>query len=480
MADNYKKIVIIGAGVAGLAFANNLIKNNTIYEITIIEKDKTIGGCHKVNRKIFNNENYFCEHGPRIYLNNYVNFICLLKQMKLNFSDLFIKYRYSFIDISNRLIFTEKIFGFYELLIITRDFLFTIFSNTYGINISMLDYMKLNNFSHETINHIDGFCRSFDGGDSSRISLNEFINSSIQSLLYSIYIPKIPNDEGLFKYWKKYLIENKVKFIIDNGVSQIIPDEKNKEIKKVILNDGKEIEGDLFIMALPPENINQIAPNAFENLITNDFVNKTKYNDYISITLHWDYDIGINKDVYGLNTKTDWGLLVMILSHYMKFKESSSKSVISCAIIYTDIKDKYLNKTANECNEKELIDAIYKQLLSVFKDLPRPTLYFINNYFDEKEKRWKSNEKAFIKVPNIDYIDFKSPIYKNLYNLGTHNGKHKNSFTSLESAITNSIKLNNIIFNKKNKIKRCFDLRDLFIVILAIIIVLLLLRYINE
>ena len=170
----------------------------------------------------------------------------------------------------------------------------------------------------------------------------------------------------------------------------------------------------------------------------------------------------------------------MILSHYMKFKESSSKSVISCAIIYTDIKDKYLNKTANECNEKELIDAIYKQLLSVFKDLPRPTLYFINNYFDEKEKRWKSNEKAFIKVPNIDYIDFKSPIYKNLYNLGTHNGKHKNSFTSLESAITNSIKLNNIIFNKKNKIKRCFDLRDLFIVILAIIIVLLLLRYINE
>ena len=81
---------------------------------------------------------------------------------------------------------------FNELLIITRDFLFTIFSNTYGINISMLDYMKLNNFSHETINHIDGFCRSFDGGDSSSISLNEFINSSIQSLLYSIYIPKIP------------------------------------------------------------------------------------------------------------------------------------------------------------------------------------------------------------------------------------------------------------------------------------------------
>jgi len=479
MTNNYKKIVIIGAGVAGLAFANNLIKNNDNYNITIIEKDKDIGGCHKVHRKNLNGEKYFCEHGPRIYLNNYINFICLLKQMKLNFSDIFIKYKFSFLNISNHLIFTEKIFGFYELLIITRDFLFTIFSKSYGINISMLDYMKLNNFSNQTISYIDGFCRSFDGGDSSRISLNQFINVSIECLLYSIYIPKLPNDEGLFKYWKKYLIDNKVKFIIDNGVSKIIHDEENKKIKKVILNNGNEIEGDLFIMALPPENIISIAPNTFGNLINQDFVNKTKYNDYISITFHWDYDIEINKDVFGLNTKTDWGLLVMILSHYMKFKESSSKSVISCGIVLTDVKDKFLNKTANECNEKELIDAVYKQLLSVFKNLPKPKLYFINNYYDENEKKWKSNEKAFIKVPNIDYIDFKSPIYNNLYNLGTHNGKHKNSFTSLESAISNAIKLNNIIFNKKNKIKRCFDLRDLLIVILAIIIVLLLIRYIN-
>ncbi len=48
---NDKHIVIIGAGVAGLAFANQVITHNPKQRITIIEKDNTIGGCHKVARQ---------------------------------------------------------------------------------------------------------------------------------------------------------------------------------------------------------------------------------------------------------------------------------------------------------------------------------------------------------------------------------------------------------------------------------------------
>ena len=62
--------VIIGSGPAGLAFANYAIKANPNEKILIIEKDKVIGGCHKVNRI----DGYFCEHGPRIYISNYINF----------------------------------------------------------------------------------------------------------------------------------------------------------------------------------------------------------------------------------------------------------------------------------------------------------------------------------------------------------------------------------------------------------------------
>jgi len=39
----------------------------------------------------------------------------------------------------------------------------------------------------------------------------------------------------------------------------------------------------------------------------------------------------------------------------MKFKESKSKTVISIGIILTDVKNSFLNKTANECNKEELM-----------------------------------------------------------------------------------------------------------------------------
>jgi len=483
---NDKHIIVVGTGVAGLAFVNQVITHNPKQRITIIEKDDSIGGCHKVARHKFENEFYFTEHGPRVYLSNYVNFIKLLSSMNIKFNDLFIKYRYSLFDVSSKLIFIDKIFTINELLSLTRDFIFTIFSNTYGSNINMLEYMKINDFSSNAIKAVDNICRSFDGGDSSRISLNQFISVTIQSLMYHIYIPRIPNDEGLFKLWGNYLKSKNVNFIINNGVKSIIKKKDSKyEIEKLILDDGTEINGDIFIIAVPPIQIKSILDKSGEDVkdsfgdLTkfNEFTEKTKYNEYISLTFHWDYDLNIDNDIFGLNTQTEWELLIMVLSNYMKFKESKSKTVISIGIILTDVKNSFLNKTANECTKEELMMSVYEQLRTVYKNIPKPTIYFINNYYDTKEKRWKSNEQAFIKVPNIDYIHYKSNKFKNLYNLGTHNGKHKNSFTSLESAISNSIKLSNIICNKKTKIRRCFDVRDLTIVIISIIILLLLIRY---
>lgn len=465
----YKDIVIIGGGVAGLAFANETIKKYPEANIKIIERDNTLGGCHKVDRKEYKGEYYFCEHSPRVYINNYVNFIELLKSMKLDFNKLFAKYKHNVLVIMNELILKEKIFTLYELLIISRDFLFTIFSYDYGENISIKNYMIYNKFSSKAMKYVDALCRSFDGGDSSRISLNQFITVSMQCLLYNFYVPKIPNDEGLFKYWSNYLQANKVEIMLNKGVKELI--KEDNKIKSVILEDGEEINGDLFILAIPPMNLLKIDKDAFGDL--EEFAKKTKYNEYISMTLFWEFDMELEDGKFGF-LETEWNLLLMIMSNYMKFKESKAKVVISVAIVFTDVKNTLLNKTANECNEEELIESVYNQLLTKFKNIHPPTLYFIHNYYDKNLKKWISNNTAFIKVPEIDYIDFKSKKFKNLYNLGTHNGKHKNSFTSLESAISNSIKLSNIIFEKKTRIKRCFDIRDLTILIIAFIILILL------
>ena len=459
--------VIIGSGPAGLAFANYAKKANPNENILIIEKDKVIGGCHKVNRI----NGYFCEHGPRIYLSNYVNFKHLLKSMNLKFNDLFIK-KNALISILNKIIFSDGIFNFNELLAITKDFILVIFNNQHGINLSMYDYMIFNNFSKETIYNIDLYCRLIDGGDSKKISLNQFISASIQSLFYSVYVPRIPNDEGLFKYWRSYLEKLKVQFLTNSPIVEVIGN-KNK-IDKIILKNGKEIKADKFIFAIPPENLIKIKGLKETFNITEDYAEKTDYNEYISISFHWDYKLTLIDDITIFNIKTDWGLVPSNMGDYMIFKEPNSKSVISCAIILPNVKGKIYNKTANECNEKELIEETYEQLRLIYKNIPKPKLYFINNYYDKELKKWKSNETAFIKTPNYNYIDYKSYKYTNIYNLGTHNGKHKNSFTSLESAISNSIKLSNIIYKTKEKIRRCFDFRDFIIILLAIIIIIIL------
>jgi len=468
--------VIIGAGPAGLAFANYALLSNPQEKILIVEKDNTIGGCHKVNRKRYLNEYYFCEHGPRIYISNYVNFIQILKQMKLNFNDLFNKYNHSFFSISNDIIFNQQAFTFKEILILIKDFIIIIFSNTYGIDISMYDYMNNNNFTKKAISIIDFLSRKIDGGDSKRISLNQFFNSTIQSFMYSIYIPKLPNDEGLFNYWKRYLIHNNIHFKLNTKVKGVIKDEKdeNKITSINITNEeNKEqiITANKFIFAIPPTHLSEILISD-KNL--EKYAKETEYNDYISLSFHWDYNLNLDPNINDFITKTDWGLICMNMSEYMKFKESKSKTVISIALILPENKSSYSNKTVNDCSEEnELFEEVYQQLLNVYKNIPKPSLYFINNYYDKTEKKWKSNEKAYVKVPNINYINFKINNYSNIYTLGTHNGKHKNSFTSLESAVSNSIKLANLIYNKNYKIKRCFDLRDLIIIILAVIIVII-------
>ena len=468
--------VIIGAGPAGLAFANYAKKYNSNEHILIIEKDNVIGGCHKVNRKKHENEYYFCEHGPRVYIGNYVNFKSLLKTMNLDFKNLFGE-KYSVFSMLVKSVFQDGILSFSELLKFTRDFILVLFDNTHGINISMYDYMILNEFSNNAIINIDFFCSSIDGGNSKMISLNNFINTTIQCLFYSLYIPKIPNDEGLFNYWSQYLKQSNVHFKLNSSVSEIIPSKNNKNIiESIILKDGNEIKGNKFIFAIPPENLFKIKglKDAFN--LTEDYVEKTEYLESITLTFHWDYELNLEDDLNINNIKTEWFLMTTNMSKIMKFKEIKSKTVISCAVVLTNVKGRHINKTANECNEEELIEEVYQQLRLIYKNIPKPNLYFNNNYYDKEKKKWHSNECAFVKVPNYNYFDFKSKLFKNIYSLGTHNGKQKNSFTSLESAISNSIKLSNIIYKKNQKIKRCFDLRDFVIVIISIILLLLIIR----
>jgi hypothetical protein len=258
---------------------------------------------------------------------------------------------------------------------------------------------------------------------------------------------------------------------------------KIEDINSIITltaNDGNKFYTKKLILAIPPENLNKILINSPSNINTiNDldtYSKNTEYNEYISITFHWNFKIDL--ETVSFINNSDWGISSIILSDYMKFKENNSKTVISCNITRTDYKSKIINKTANECkNKNEVIYETYRQLKEVYKNLPTPTLAFINNYY--KDGEWKSNETAFIKTPNNNYLR-NNKISDNIYILGTHTGNSKVHFTSMESAITNAIELVNKIYNTNYTIKRPYTIKDviiIFIILLIIIIILFIIKY---
>jgi hypothetical protein len=460
--------VIIGGGPCGLTLGWLLSQYK--YKILIIEKESYIGGCHGVKRI----NNLFSEHGPRIYIDNYYNFKEILKDMNINFYDIFVPYKFGINDFINSGIKNLNITEIFILI-----FTFLKLNESYK-KISLLDYIKTHNFSQNAINYLDKICRLTDGGNIDKFTLYSFLQILNQNLLYQIYQPKIPNDKGLFKLWYDKLIKNNVEIRINNNINEIMIENNNI---KYIKSNNEIIYGAKFILAIPPYQINELLnkfnlKNIFMNNF-NDFAIKTNYLTYIPITFHWNKKIKINTK-WGL-PESDWGIGHIVLSDYMIFNNCKSQTVISSLITKHD-KSQYLNKTPNEINNKQIIiDETFRQLQLILFNLPKYDYAIMSqNYYENNQ--WKSLHTAFM-TTKYGYVNNKSNIINNLYNCGVQNGKSNYSFTSMESAITNSISLvHELIPESKNKylIKEIYTLREIIFIFLLLIIILCIIYWHNR
>jgi hypothetical protein len=478
-------IIIIGAGPSGLALAQSYLKINN--NILIIDKESDVGGCHRV-RRVYNshfNEYLFTEHGPRIYSDTYKMFIYLLKDMGLNFYDLFVKYNFQIAQIGGETVWSTL--SYTELFIFAIEYFKLLFNDNYAINLSMKSFLLQNNFSENSINLIDRICRLTDGASIDKYTLNEFLQLFNQQILYNLYQPKSPNDVGLFDLWKKYLLQNNVDFLLNSKVTQLISN--NNKIESIIVNN-KKIYCDKLIIATPPLNIVELFEKSQNEVIKNSFgdfdklksfAKNTAYIDYISITFHWNTKLDLPK-VYGF-PKTSWGIAYIVLSDYMTFNESASKTVISAAITITDKKSNTINKTANQCRDtNEIINETFNQLKSSFPNLPVPTISVLSPgvYYDKDLEQWISTDTAYISNFNKDFnLDFSSKTISNLFNVGTHNNKSLYKFTSLESAVTNAVTLSHLLDSRLIElypITSSLTSRD-FIIMFIIIISIIFLYY---
>lgn len=475
-------VIIIGAGPAGLALAQCYIKINN--NILIIDKENDIGGCHRV-RRVYNenlNESLFTEHGPKIYSDTYKVFISLLKDMNLDFYDLFVKYNFQIAQIGGETIWSTL--SYTELFIFVTEYFKLFFNDNYGIDVSMKSFLLQHKFSEKSTSLIDRLCRLTDGAGIEKYTLNEFLQLFNQQILYNLYQPKSPNDVGLFYLWKKYLLRNNVDFLLNSKVTQLIA--KDNKIESIIVNNEK-IYCDKLIIATPPLNIVELLENSGNSLIKNSFgdfnqlkawANYTAYIDYISITFHWNTKLDLPK-VYGF-PKTSWGIAYIVLSDYMSFKERSSQTVISAAITITDKKSNTLNKTANQCRDiNDIINETFNQLKSSFPNLPLPTISLMSPgiYYDTNLEKWTSIDTAYVLNVQDFNLDFSSKTISNLFNVGTHNNKSIYKFTSLESTVTNAVKLSHLLDSRLTKIfpiTSSLTTRDLIIILIIIICIIFL------
>lgn len=469
---NEYDLIIVGAGPAGLALAQCVSHLNK--RILIIENDTKIGGCHGVRRV----NDLFTEHGPRIYSDTYVVFKNLLKEMNVNFYDIFTKYNFSIANIGGETVFS--VLSWTELMLLAWEFIKLMLNDNHGINIMMQEYLYKNNFDKKSIEIIDRICKLTDGGGIDKYTLNEFLQLLNQQFFYSLYQPKKPNDEGLFKIWRNYLENKGVTFTLNTEINNI--NINNNQIESIEINRSSQIVyGKNIVLAIPPKNLLEIVkkykiPHNWGDLDT--YAMETAYIDYISVSFHWDKKLELPK-IYGF-PKSSWGVAFVVLSDYMPFEQDVSKTVISAAVTISDVKSKNNNKTANECNEKELIDEITLQLKEAYKDLPEPTKVILSPgvKYNSNKKAWISEDTAFILTANKGFLPFQNNIVKNMYNLGTHNGKNYYKFTSMESAVSNSVILSKILYPELNssnyiKLTRSTSISDVFDIIIIVIILYL-------
>lgn len=442
-------VVIVGAGPSGLALAQCI--SHLHKRIAIVEKETTIGGCHAVRRHGV--AKLFTEHGPRVYSETYTVFQDLLKDMGVNFYDLFTPYQFSIGQIGGETIFSTL--SFRELFILGMEFIKLLFKDDNGRHIALSDFLHQNQFSEASHEIIDRICKLTDGGGASKFTLNEFLEIGNQQFVYKLYQPTKPNDKGFLQIWKQYLENRGVDFYLGASIKQIGFDKTKNKMETITVRQHKTLTTTMsaakFVFAVPPKTLVKIIdkhhlPHNWGDLHT--FARKTAYIEYVSVTLHWNTKLQL-KHVYGF-PKSEWGIAFVVLSDYMDLSdEKESQTMISVAVTITNKRSRRNGKTADECNEQEIKDEVFAQMQSVFgQQLPRPTHIVVSPEVEHEDGHWVSEDTAFITTPDMGYLPFQNGVLRNMYNVGTHNGKHLYKFTSLESAVSNAVYLSKEMYSE--------------------------------
>ena len=436
--------IIVGGGPTGLSLAQ-VLSSSSSNRILLIEKRDYLGGCHGVTRV---HDGMMTEHGPRIYIDNFLMFTQLLNDMGIQFDDLFVKYNFSTATMALEAI---RVLTLREIAILCWSFM--TLNDSYK-EITLLEYLSSNEFSSASIDILDRIGRLTDGGSAATYTLFSFLQILNQNFLYGIYQPRIPNDVGMFSIWENALVERGVTIMKHAAIEQFIVDRANARVTGIKLRDSRinESESRLIvcgceriIMACPPQEVQRILTSHNElgaafGAELDHFQQETQYMPYSSVIFHWKSALKVPK-IWGY-PRTSWGVGNIVLSDYMDFNDPRSRTVISTVITMPNHPSDHLNLTANDIGDKRgVMNETFRQLKQIYPDLPDPDYQFLTqSAYDANRREWMPFNHAFMTTTR-GYMPNQSVLYDNLYNCGVQNGNSTYSFTSMESSVANAVHL---------------------------------------
>jgi hypothetical protein len=501
----YYDLIILGAGPSGLALAH--VSSSIYRNILVIDKEQEIGGIHRGKRDYYGT---YSECGPRIYMTAFYNFLALVREIGIDYKEIFAKYKYNFIT---TLLFRNRL-SIYEKYILLCAYCKYLLNDNYGKKTILYDYLLFYKFSTSSIDIIDNLCVYIDEGNSKTYSLNKFIK--LYDILFNskILVSSKPQDYFLFNVWKKYLENRGVTFILSDSIKNI--NLIDNSVSCVELYSGENYGCINLVLAVPPtalvnllnnnrdkgndngndngnsedgdsnsggyKNENELLKDAFGDYEELErWKENTKYKTVVCITYRFKDYVEIMSH-NGLVLITEWGITAINITEYCEKLENSEHPILSVMVTQCDTRSSYNNLTANECcDENELIKEVYRQLKISYINYVDADYYAIinpNNYYDKNRKIWRCKDNAYYNTVDEKYIGFKSTHIENLYNLGTHNGKSYIPFNSIESAVSNGIALGREIYPdvmKKYYVRRGIYGKD--IVILGVIILYIMIFY---
>jgi hypothetical protein len=444
---------IIGGGPCGLTIA--LYLSNMGKKCVLIDKNASLGGCHRVTRV----DGLFTEHGPRIYSTAYRNTINVLGMLGTTWDHIFTPYKFNIGSIQGE---TLSHFTFSEKFSIVLEYLF-LMTGFYDKTKTVKDFTENHNFSKEATDYMDRLCRLTDGAGYDKYTMYEFLQLGNQNFFYKLYQPRVPNDEGLFKIWESKLIANGVKILKSTNVTGFT----ESEGIFTVTTKGQNITCKKLVLCIPPNHFAKMANNSDLNewAINNSYIND------IPVSFHWKDKFSLPK-VWGF-PKTDWGLAFIVLSDYMNADNNGGTVISTCATFQT-VKSSVTGKSVNESNEEEFKQEMFRQLKISFPTLTNFDRAIIHPSVTRQGDKWIEDDSAFM---GLDYVP--ANISENLWYVGTQNGRSYYNFTSMESAVTNALFAINEMEGKDFPIEKpwelikCIQIGLICIVLVIVLIIVL-------